>query len=128
MQRRIARGAQTRGMTLLELVVAVMVLAIGSLAALKAMDQSRRALGGAVPRVLAQLAAQNRAQELRLLGWIGGRSLPPQVQIGPHLVLLSHHSEATASGVIRVEINARIDAAPGGYLVTYLPPRIGLAP
>ena len=125
MQRRIATGSQTRGMTLLELVVAVLVLAIGSMAALKAMDQSRRALGGAVPRLLAQVAAQNRAEELRLMGLARGRGLPTQVQIGPYQVALALHSEVTASGVIRVEISARIDAAPGAYLVTYLPSIIG---
>jgi general secretion pathway protein I len=112
-------------MTLLELVVAVLVLAIGSLGALKAMDQSRRALGGAVPRLLAQVVAQNRAEELRLMGLSRGRSLPAQVQIGAHQVVVSLHSEATASGMIRVEITARIDAAPGAYLVTYLSPIIG---
>jgi len=109
-------------MTLLELVVAVLVLAIGSMAVLKALDQSRRALGGAMPRLLAQVAVQNRAEEQRLLGLVHSSSLSAQVQMGPHQITLSQRRETTASGVIRVEISARIQDAPGAYLVTYLPP------
>lgn len=109
-------------MTLLELVVAVMVLSIGALAGLKAMDQSRQALSGALPRLLAQMAAQNRAEELRLLGLAASGSLPDQVSMGPYQVQLSQRRDVTASGVVRVEIRAQIQAAPGAYLVTYLPP------
>ena len=111
-----------RGFTLLELVVAVLVLAIGSLAALQAVDQSRRAIGGAMPRVLAQLVAQNRAEELRLAGLPSGLSLPSQVQMGPYSYQLTVTTKATASGTIQAEIRAVSSEGPAAFLVTSLSP------
>ena len=57
----------SRGFTLLELALAILVLTLGSLAALRATDQSRLAIGGETPRLLARLAARNRAEELQLI-------------------------------------------------------------
>ena len=53
------RGA-TRGLTLLELVVAVLVLSVGSIAAIRATDQSRVAIGGLPSRVVSAIVARNR--------------------------------------------------------------------
>ncbi|PCJ04066.1 MAG: hypothetical protein COB16_19625 [Rhodobacteraceae bacterium] len=132
MRRRLMRMGRTnrglcdnRGLTLLELVVAVLVLAIGSLAALQAVDQSRRAIGGAMPRLLAQLVAQNRAEELRLAGLSGpsgGLSLPSQVQMGPYSYQLTVSTKATASGIIEAEIRAVSSEGPAVVLVAFLPP------
>ncbi len=123
MRRRLTRaGRIMRGFTLLELVVAVLVLAIGSLAALQAVDQSRRVLGGALPRVLAQLVAQNRAEELRLAGLPSGLSLPSQVQMGPYSYQLTVTTKATAGGIIQAEIRAVSSEGPGAVLVTFLMP------
>ena len=113
---------RTRGLTLLELVVAVLVLAIGSLAALQAVDQSRRAIGGAMPRMLAQLVAQNRAEELRLAGLPAGLSLPAQVQMGPYSYQITVATKVTASGLIEAEIRAVSSEGPGAVLVAFLPP------
>ena len=111
-----------RGFTLLELVVAVLVLAIGSLAALQAVDQSRRSIGEAMPRMLAQLVAQNRAEELRLAGVAKGLSLPSQVQMGPYVYHLTVATKTTASGLIEAEIRAQSPAGAGAVLVTFLAP------
>jgi len=116
------RGLKDQGLTLLELVVAVAVLAIGSIAAFKAMDQSRHAIGGALPRLMAQIAAHNRAEELRLLGTVQARALPATVQMGPYAVTLSVTSETTAAGLTRADIHARTPEGPGAFLVTFLPP------
>lgn len=112
----------SRGLTLLELVVAVLVLAIGSLAALQAVDQSRRAIGGAMPRMLAQLVAQNRAEALRLAGVPSGLSLPGQVQMGPYQYQVTVTTKITASGIIEAEIRAQSNAGPGAVLITFLAP------
>ncbi|MCE8009875.1 prepilin-type N-terminal cleavage/methylation domain-containing protein [Aestuariivita sp.] len=112
-----------RGLTLLELVVAIAILAIGSMAALRAADQSRLGLGEAPQRLLAQVAAKNRAEELRLLGV--GAALPDQVVIGPYRFGLDTRTQATAGGLIRAEIVARSDQGPGALMVVYLPPGMG---
>lgn len=109
-----------RGLTLLELVIAIAILAIGSIAALQAADQSRVALGGAAPRLLAQVAAQNRAEELRFLG--PAARLPDTIRIGPHTFSLETTTEATAGGLIRTEIVARSAQGPGALVVAYIAP------
>ena len=109
-----------RGLTLLELVVAVMVLAIGSIAALRTMDHARASIGGGGTRVLAALVAENRVQELRLLG--PGSSLPEQVELAGRSFTLSTTRQATAGGLQRVEIRAVAQNGPGAVRVVYLAP------
>ena len=109
-----------RGLTLLELVVAVAVLSIGSLAAIRATDQSRHVIAGATPRILARVVAQNRAEELRFLG---GRGLPDTMQMGGHSFVITTDRTATAGGLVQASITVRADAGPGAFLVVYLPGR-----
>lgn len=116
------RGQQ--GLTLLELVIAVAVLSLGAIAATRAMDQARLSLGGAMPRLMAQIAAQNRAEELRLLGPVGAGSLPAQVQMGAHSISVQVETEATAAGLFQARITARGASGPGAVLVTFLPPQV----
>lgn len=111
------RGA--RGLTLLELVVAIAVLSIGTLAALRATDQSRRALAGSEARLLAELAAQNRAEELRLLG--AGAALPGAVTLGRHRFALTTRRRSTEAGLVEARITARAETGEGAVLVAILP-------
>ena len=110
----------TAGLTLLELAVAILVLAIGSIAALRASDQSRLAIGGEAPRLLARIAARNRAEELQLYG-IGGGALPGQVTLGGQRFDLDTDTEATAGGLLRATVTARAPSGEGATLVLYLP-------
>lgn len=109
-----------RGLTLLELVVAVMVLAIGSIAALQAIKGARVSIGGGAERLLATLAATNRAEELRLLGTTG--TLPDAVDLGGRSFVLSHDTQATAGGLIRVQVRAETPGGAGALRVVYLTP------
>ena len=119
--RRLKPGHSTRGLTLLELVVTIVVLAIGSLAAIRATDQSRVAIGGEMPRLLVRIAAHNRAEELQLFGPAGG-ALPRQVQMGPFQMELSVRKETTAGGLIKATVTARADTGEGAGLTVYLAP------
>lgn len=107
------------GLTLLELVVAVMVLSLGTIAALRATDQSRLAIGGAEPRALAQIVVRNRAQELRLHG--GRARLPGEVELGGRLFTVTVRTARTSGGLIRATITARSTTGPGASLVTFVP-------
>lgn len=115
-----------RGLTLLELVVAIAVLAIGSLAALRVNDQARLAIGGQMPRLLADTAARNRAQELRLLGPYA--VLPGQVRVGPQDIALSTERETTQAGLVKLTVSARAQTGETSGLVLYLSPSAGRMP
>lgn len=122
MQRGLRRDRrQEKGLTLLELVVAVMVLSLGALAALRATDQARLAIGGAEPRALAQIIARNRAQELRLYG--GRADLPGQVRMGGRDFRVSVVTRSTSGGLLRAAITVRAGPGPGAHLVAFVPPR-----
>lgn len=115
MRRRVTRA--TRGLTLLELVIAIAILALGTLATLKATGQARVALGGAAPRILAQLVAENRAEELRL----SGTALPATVQMGPYSFAIETRQRGTAAGLTRADITVTSSEGPGAALVAVLP-------
>ena len=116
--------AADRGLTLLELAVAVLVLSIGSLAALRATDHARDSIGAGRARLLSEVVARNRAEELRFLGG-AGRALPGSVEIGGLAFTVQTDFEATAEGLTRVTVIAQAQQAPSGgaMLVTYLPRR-----
>lgn len=116
------RLRRDQGLTLLELVVAVAVLSIGSLAAIRATDQSRHTIAGATPRILARIVAENRAEELRLLG-TGG--LPGTVEMAGQSFTIVTEQAATAGGLVQAIITVRSAQGPGARLVAYLPGRGG---
>ncbi|WP_150297508.1 prepilin-type N-terminal cleavage/methylation domain-containing protein [Salipiger aestuarii] len=113
------RGA--RGLTLLELVIAILVLSLGSLAALRATDQSRRAIGGEEPRLLARVAARNRAEELQLYG-SRGPALPGDVSLMGQTIAIGTRTAATTSGLLRATVTARAASGEGAMLTVYLRP------
>lgn len=115
------RANSSRGFTLLELAVAILVLALGSLAAVRASDQSRRAIGGEIPRIMARIAARNRAEELQLLGPTAP-GLPDQIHLGGHEITLSTRREATQGGLIKATVQARSASGEGAQLILYLTP------
>lgn len=114
------RLSAPRGLTLLELAVAIVVLAIGSLAAIRTTDQSRRAIGGEMPRLLAQIAARNRIEELQLFGRFAA---PPRqgAELAGQRLTLTEQRETTAGGLERITVTARADSGEGASLVAYLP-------
>lgn len=125
MRRRLTgrlRKQATRGLTLLELVVAVMVLSLGSLAALRATDQSRVSIGGMQTRVLAQIVARNRVQELQLYGALAAGSLPTQVEMGGRSFEVNVATQSTAGGLVEAVITVRGADGPGAYMVAYVTP------
>ncbi len=111
----------SRGLTLLELVIAIFILSVGTLAALRGVDQSRRGIGQDSTRLMAQIVARNRAEELRLLGAALGQGLPAQVPMGPYMFTISQTIRRTSGGLIRADIVARATDGPGALVVTFLP-------
>lgn len=119
MRRKLKRA--TRGLTLLELVIAVAILALGTLATLNATNQARHSLGGAAPRLLAQLAAENHAEALRLPE---AGAPPTSVTLGPYDFQIETRRRNTAAGLTRADITVRSSEGPGASLVVILPPQV----
>ena len=120
MRLRSASGNRPRdeGITLLELAIAILVLAMGSIAAIRATDQSRVAIGGAKDRMLAQVVARNRAEELRLND--AGAVLGDTVVLGGRTFMISTETLPTAGGLVQVAILAQAPGGAGARIVVYL--------
>ena len=118
---RIIKPQRTdQGLTLVELAVAILVLALGSMAALRATDQARLAITGAQDRALAQLVVRNRAEELHLPA--GGRgALPAEVTQSGKIFRIETTTLRTAAGLIETTITALAPGGAGAQLVVYLP-------
>jgi len=108
-----------QGITLLELVIAVFILAMGSITALRATDQARVAIGGSKDRMLAQLATRNRAEELRLPGG-GAIGLGDIMPLGGQSFVITTETLPTVSGVVQVAISAQSERGVGARIVVYL--------
>ena len=110
------------GLTLVELAVAVLILAIGSIAAIRATDQARVGIGGAQDRTLAQLVARNRAEELRIDPFA---ALPASVDLAGQNFTVTSTTKSTAAGLREITIVARSQNGAGALYVVYLPNRFG---
>ncbi|MFY0659626.1 MAG: prepilin-type N-terminal cleavage/methylation domain-containing protein [Shimia sp.] len=112
------KSRKDAGLTLVELAIAIFVLALGSIAAIRAADQSRVAIGGETPRILARQAAQNRVAERQLYGMTA--SLPASVTIGGLTFVIDEDVAVTAAGLAQVAVTARANSGEGAQLVVYL--------
>lgn len=120
MRRGVMRADRDTGLTLIELIAAILVLSLGSLAALRASDQAGVAIQGGTERALAQIVVRNRAEALRIMG-AAGAGLPAQVVQGGQAFDLSTARTPTAGGLIEAQITARGPGGAGAQLVIYLP-------
>lgn len=111
----------TRGITLLELVVAVLVLAMATMAALRSTEHATRALGGETARVLALQAALNRAEEYRLYGARVAGGLPREARSGSTVWRLDVSEEPTRAGHVLATITARGAGGPGAQIAVIAP-------
>ena len=70
--------------------------------------------------MLAQLAARNRIEELRLYG-AGSRTLPAEVTLGGQVFKLETETAVTAGGFVETTVTARAPQGPGAQLTAWLP-------
>ena len=118
---RVLKRGDERGLTLLELAVAVLILSIGIIAAMRAADQARLVIGGADDRLLAGIVARNRLEELRLYGR-AGPVLPAEVAQAGRPFRIETTIKATAGGVLEAAVAVRpATGGPGARRVGYLP-------
>lgn len=114
----------SRGITLIELIVAIALLALGTLTAFATLDQARLGVGGEDWRMLARMVAENRIEALmlRALGGLPPDSLPDVVEMGGQQFALEVIQQRTAGGLVQLQVQARPMAGGGGVLLrAYLP-------
>ncbi len=115
------RNIPPRGLTLIELVVAITILSIASLAAWRTYDQAAHGTQGQHMRALAHQVALNRAAELRALGLDEGRDLPATVEMARTEWQITLSEAATRGALVQVRLSATAQSGEGADLVVYLP-------
>ena len=107
-----------QGISLIEVIIAVMVLSIGSIAAIQSLSQARKGIGEELPRYLAQQIAINQAEELKTLA--GVAPIIDTVEMGNIKWDVEAERKATAAGLVEVTIRVSAPGHPGALLVTYV--------
>lgn len=118
--------SQDRGISLIEMVVAVLILSIGVIAGFKSLNQSRLVIGGEMPRIIAHTVALNRAAEWQIQGAAMAQGLPDTVVSGGITWLIEVTSEPTLGGFVEARIKVSAKDQPGAVYVVYAPPEPAL--
>lgn len=112
----------SRGFTLVELMVAVTILALATVALMRVVDSTQRVIAGQEARILAHHAALNRAAELRLADGRQARAaLPESVANGRHQWRVNRTERVTRAGLAEVTLVLSAPGLPGARLVLFLP-------
>lgn len=114
-------ASKDAGISLIEMVVAVLVLSIGVIAGFQSLGQARIGIGGEVPRLLAHNVALNRAEELLMLGAAAGAGLPDTVLMGGIAWRVEVDQSATEGGFSEARIRVGAPGQPGAVYVVYAP-------
>jgi len=112
-------GGGAGGFSLVELVVAILVLSIGTVGALRAFQQAGRDTTGLTARQLALQVAQSRADEIRLLGIAEAGALPEEVEMGRLRFRVTLTRAPTRGGLVEAVIAVTQPDGPGVRLVAY---------
>ena len=114
------RGEE-RGFTLVELLIAILILSIASVAGYRSMTQSQSVMVGMPVRVLALHVAQNELQQMRLVRLGGDASEAGSVEMGGMSFDITRRTEATRGGLRKVTVRAVGPDGTGVVAVGYLP-------
>lgn len=111
----------SRGITLIELVLAILILAMGTIAVMQSLDQSRRGIGEEPQRAIAARVAANRLAEIRIMGPSRAGALPGTVEMGGWRWTVETSARRTAAGLAEITVTARAySGGPGGRALGYV--------
>ena len=117
------RGKTDQGITLIELLVAIFVLSLASVAALRSINQSTQVIGQEEARFVAHLVAVNRAEEVRFLGLDAARGLPASVEMAQRSWDIEMREASAQVGFVELRLVVSSRDGPGAVLVTYVEPQ-----
>jgi general secretion pathway protein I len=105
------------GISLVELIVAVLVLSIAVIGLFRVFDATARNTAGLRDRALALIVAENRAAELQL----GQTDLPDQLPLAGALWQVSIRQTTTSGGFAETHITVTpAQGGPAAHLITYV--------
>ena len=122
MPARYLASKRERGITLVEVLAAVAVLAIALVAIFRAVDSQIRNTAALADRMFAHWAALNSMEEAQLAGAADTRATEATTELGGVVWTITIDREPAPYGLTRLEVAATSEGRPGAVLVGYLPP------
>lgn len=109
-----------RGITLIEVLTALVVLSIALIGTFRTIDHQARSTGALEDRLFAHWLAENRLADLRLEGLPAKRNLSEKVRFAgtDWTIQIRQHDETDR--LVRVELEARSERKPGAVLTGYI--------
>ncbi len=114
-----------RGFTLIEVLIAVAVLSIGTVAAFRTFDTARHQIASAPDRLFAGQVALNRAAEIRALGLGAAGTLPSTATFAGRSWTLDTATDVTRAGYVELRVRAQSENGPSALVVTFVLPEDG---
>ncbi|MEO0385960.1 MAG: type II secretion system minor pseudopilin GspI [Pseudomonadota bacterium] len=108
----------TRGITLIEVLCAVLVLGIAVTAVFRTLEAQTRSTGAMADRVFAHWVAENVIAETRLSGRFPDTA---DAQLGGVSWDIAVTAAEASFGLLRVEVEVTAPDRPGARLVAFLP-------
>ena len=120
--RELTPRASERGLSLLEVLAAVVVLAIALIAIFRALDSQTRNTAALAERMFAHWAALNVLEEARLNGPPEESETETTAELGGIEWKLTIRRGPMPRGMIRLDVAATAEGRAGAVLVGFLPP------
>lgn len=117
----IVRKAE-RGMTLVEVLAAMTVLAIALIAIFRAVDSQIRNTATLADRMFAHWAALNSMEEARLAGPADAHDGERSTELGGIVWTITTHREPAPYGLTRIQVVSSAEGHAGAMLTGFLSP------
>ena len=111
-----------RGITLVEVLAAVAVLAIALIALFRAVDSQIRNTAALADRMFAHWAALNTMEEARLAGPADAHDAERTTELGGIVWTITVHREPAPYGLTRLRVASSAEGHAGAVLTGFLPP------